>query len=60
LYLVEIDGVAAGFYLDARIQGKSDGHNIKDEVDKQEKGFSLFSFKYARQGFCDFCDFCVT
>jgi len=39
------DDVAAGFYLDARIQGKSYGHNIKDEVDKLEKGFSLFFLK---------------
>ena len=44
LYFKEIDDVAAGFYLDARIQGKSYGHNIKDEVDKLEKGFSLFFF----------------
>jgi hypothetical protein len=36
------DDVVAGFYLDARIQGKSYGHNIKDEVDKLEKGVSLF------------------
>ena len=45
LYFKEIDDVAAGFYLDARIQGKSYGHNIKDEVDKLEKGFSLFFLK---------------
>ena len=29
LCLVETDDVAAGFYLDACIQGKSCGHNIK-------------------------------
>ena len=48
LCLIETDGVAAGFYLDACIQGKSCGHNIKDVVDNMEKGFSLFFFKYTR------------
>ena len=42
------DDVTAGFYLDARIQGKSYGHNIKDEVDKQEKGFSLFFLRFVQ------------
>jgi hypothetical protein len=51
LCLTETDGVAAGFYLDACIQGKSCGHNIKDVVDNMEKGFSLFFLKYTRQGF---------
>ena len=42
------DDVTAGFYLDARIQGKSYGHNIKDEVDKLEKGFSLFFLRFVQ------------
>ena len=42
------DDVAAGFYLDARIQGKSYGHNIKDEVDKLEKGVSLFFLRFVQ------------
>jgi len=39
------DDVAAGFYRRACSPGKSYGHNIKDEVDKLEKGFSLFFLK---------------
>ena len=42
------DDVAAGFYLDARIQGKSYGHNIKNEVDKLEKGFSLVFLRFVQ------------
>ncbi len=34
------DDVAAGFYRRACSPGKFYGHNIKDEVDKLDKGFS--------------------
>jgi hypothetical protein len=51
LCLIETDGVAAGFYLEAGLQGKSCGHNIKDAVDNKGKGFSWFSFKICRQDF---------
>ena len=46
LCLIETDDVAAGFYLEAGLQGKSCGHSSKDAVDNMEKGFSLFFFKY--------------
>jgi hypothetical protein len=51
LCLIETDGVAAGFYLEAGLQGKSYGHNIKDAVDNMEKGFSMFSFNICRRCF---------
>jgi hypothetical protein len=40
-----IDGVAAGFYLEARLQVKSCRHSSKDAVSNRRKGFSLFSLK---------------
>ena len=41
-----IGDVAVGFYLEARLQGKSCRHSNKDEVSNRKKGFSWFFFKY--------------
>jgi hypothetical protein len=46
-----IGGVAAGFYLEARLQGKSYGHSNKDEVSNRRKGFSGFFFEYLQPRF---------
>jgi hypothetical protein len=45
-----IGGVAAGFYLEARLQGKSYGHSSKDEVSNRRKGFFRFSLNICNQG----------
>jgi hypothetical protein len=42
--------MAAGFYLEARLQGKSYGHSNKDVVSNGRKGFSWFFFNICNQG----------
>ena len=51
LCLIETDGVSAGFYLDACIQGKSCGHNIKRRSRQHGKRVFFVFLKYTRRGF---------